>query len=194
MNLFILDISEYTSLDYFETSFSFSDPFFLPKAKMTYFKKKSSASRIARHQNISSRRGRCLTAFPCLHPLPGMARCVKSSKLLNLRHCRLKGTTVLKERKLLLVHYKMPSVKGYFVILDIFQRGGKCTLESVKVFHLLLFLHSPFHLLNILLKKKIHLILMALFTSLRNIFSVFFGFVFVVKVPHAQCSDSVDLC
>ena len=26
--MFILDISEYTSLDYFETSFSVSDPFF----------------------------------------------------------------------------------------------------------------------------------------------------------------------
>lgn len=140
---------------------------------MTYFKKKSSASRIAPHQNISSTRGRCLTAFPCLRPLPGMAPCIKSSKFLNLRHCRLKGTTVLKERKLLPVNYKMPSIKGYFAILDILQRGGRFTLELVKVFHLLLFLHSPFHLLNKLF-KKIHLIFMALFTSLRNIFSGFF--------------------
>ena len=41
--------------------------------------------------------------------------------------------------------------------------------------------------------KKIYLILMALFTSVRSIFSVF-GFVFVVKVPRAQCSDSVGVC
>lgn len=163
---------------------------------MTYFKKKSSASRIAHHQNISSRRGRGLTAFPCLHPLPGMAPCVKSSKLLNLRHCRSKGTTVLKERKLLLVHYKMPSVKGYFALLDIFHHGGKCTLESVKVFHLLLFLHSPFHLLNILL-KNIYIYTFNFYGPVhlsQKYFHCFFGFVFVVKFPHAQCSDSVDLC
>lgn len=33
---------------------------------------------------------------------------------------------------------------------------------------------------------------MGLFTSLRNIF-IFFFFL-IVKVPHAQYSDSVDLC
>lgn len=157
---------------------------------MTYFKKKIICLQNSPSPEYQFHRGRCLTTFPCLHHLPGMTPCIKSSKFLNLRHCRLKVTTVLKERKLLPVNYKMPSIKGYFVILDILQYGGKFTLELVKVFHLLLFLHSPFHLLNKLF-KKIHLILMALFISLRNIFSVFFffGFVFVVKVPYAQCSD-----